>query len=190
MSNVFFNMIFQLVCLNLKMAKKKILGISGSAALHSSNLELLKTLSRLFEMEYSWTITNALRNFPLFTPEQLSQELPSVVGEFKKQVLQADAIVISTPEYTHNIPAILKNAIEWCTASGEFSGKPILPITFTPHEPRGKFAMHSLIESLKTLDAKIIAEIPLYKTDVTFREAEIDLASDIEVMLSEALKLC
>ncbi len=171
------------------MSKKKVFGICGSASVQSSNYELLKTLSNVFLDDFDWIITNDLRDFQLFTPEDLEVELPSKVKDFKKQLLNADAIVIVTPEYTHNIPAVLKNALEWCTASGEFSNKPVLPITFTPSAPRGKYAMNSLLESLKTMDADIVTELSLYKTDVDFDEYAISLPKEINYLLGEALSL-
>lgn len=175
--------------LYLGMAKLKLLGICGSASAKSSNYELLKTMARDFSEEYDWTLTNELRAFLLFRPEELEKEIPAVIGDFKTKVLDADAIVIVTPEYTHNIPAVLKNALEWCTASGEFAEKPVLPITFTPAEPRGKYAMQSLLESLKTLDANVVTQMSLYKTDVEFNEYEISLPEDVKFVMGEALKL-
>ena len=57
--------------------------------------------------------------------------------DWRKILQESDAVIISIPEYIHNIPALIKNALEWVTTSGEFLGKKVLPITFTPHEPRG-----------------------------------------------------
>tara|TARA_B100000508_G_C11465884_1_gene282547 strand:+ start:32280 stop:32801 length:522 start_codon:yes stop_codon:yes gene_type:complete len=171
------------------MTKKKILGICGSASLKSSNLELLRTLSDEFDSEFDWIITNSLRDFPMFRPEDLDGELDPLISEFKSQVEEADAIVIITPEYTHNLPAILKNALEWCTASGEFAEKPVLPITFTPAEPRGKYAMRSIIESLKTLDSRVVSQLELYKTDVEFEDYQISLNSSITELLRSGLEL-
>jgi NAD(P)H-dependent FMN reductase len=171
------------------MSKIRILGICGSASSKSSNLALLKKFAKTYNERFEWSIINSLRDFPLFRPEDLNDEIPSLIGEFKCQIQDADAILISTPEYTHNIPAVLKNAIEWCTASGEFSEKRILPITFTPAAPRGKYAMHSLIESLKALDAKIVSELSLYKTDFDIVEHQILLSEDIKMILDEAMGL-
>ena len=171
------------------MSKMKVLGICGSASEKSSNYELLKTLSNQFDDKLDWTITNELRDFPLFRPEDLENDLPANVKEFKMQLLNTDAIVIVTPEYAHNIPAALKNGLEWCTASGEFANTPVLPITFTPSEPRGKYAMQSLIESLKTLDSKVVTQLSLYKTDVIFDGYKICLNKEVKQLLNEAIKL-
>lgn len=167
----------------------RILAISGSASENSSNTELLKAIQTKFSDTYSIEIVDSLRDFPLFRPEDLETTIPSLVQEFKQKVLDSDAIVICTPEYTHNIPAVLKNALEWITASGELAGKKILPITFTPKEPRGVYAMESLLNSLKTMNASIVTQMALYKNEVEFEDSKINLSDDYTFMIGEVLKL-
>ncbi|MGB3546695.1 MAG: NAD(P)H-dependent oxidoreductase, partial [Saprospiraceae bacterium] len=70
------------------------------------------------------------------------------------------------PEYAHNIPAALKNALEWLVAGGELSGKPVLAVTYTPHAPRGEDAMQSLCATLSALDMRVVAQLPLYRNEV------------------------
>lgn len=166
-----------------------ILAISGSASVKSSNYYLLNAIQTLFKDQHSITIYDSLTEFPLFTPQLLEKGIPDIVQKFKHQLIEADAVIISTPEYTHNIPAVLKNMIEWCTHSGEFSDKKIIPITFTPYEPRGEHAMKSLLFSLGALDAKTIVQIQLYKTDVTIEEEVIILTDDVKEMIKSAFEL-
>lgn len=166
-----------------------ILALSGSASKKSSNTELLAALRDHFKGTYNIEVYSQIREFPLFQPERLEKKLPEEIQTFKLKLLEADAIVICTPEYTHNIPAVLKNAIEWITASGELSGKKVLPITFTPHEPRGKYAMKSLLNSLKTMDAKIVTQLPLYTNEVNFKSDMLELSDTYKLLLEEALKL-
>jgi len=45
--------------------------------------------------------------------EDLLDDMPEVVREFKEKVREADAILFATPEYNYSISAVLKNAIEW-----------------------------------------------------------------------------
>ncbi len=166
-----------------------ILAISGSASVKSSNYYLLNAIQTLFKERYSTAIYDSLSDFPLFSPQLLKEGIPAIVQEFKKQVLAADAVVISTPEYSHNIPAVLKNMLEWCTHSGEFSDKKVIPITFTPYEPRGEYAMQSLIFTLNALEAKTIVQIPLYKTDVTIEDQLIVLSEETISFLEAAFEL-
>lgn len=167
----------------------KVLGISGSASPKSSNYYLLKAIQKSIAGKHQMYVYDDVHTFELFTPEKLKNNKSQLIKDFKEKIKQADAIIISTPEYTHNIPAVLKNMIEWCTHSGEFAEKRILPITFTPHEPRGEFAMHSLLNSLKAMKAKVIMEFPLYKTDVIIKDQEIKFLDDTQVMISEALSV-
>jgi NAD(P)H-dependent FMN reductase len=167
----------------------RILAISGSASIESSNYYLLKAIQTLFIEEHEITVYDSLTEFPLFTTQRLKEGIPKVIQDFKEQLLKADAIVISTPEYTHNIPAVLKNMIEWCTHSGEFDHKRVLPITFTPHAPRGEHAMKSLLFSLNALNAQIVAQLPIYKSDVEIGENLIILSEDIIALLEGATGL-
>lgn len=166
----------------------KILAISGSASKTSSNTLFLDTIKEHFSNDYKIEVYNNLRNLPLFRPEDLDAEIPLSISEIKSKVKEADAIIISTPEYTHNIPAVLKNAIEWMTASGEFENKKVLSITFTPNEPRGEHAMQSLLFSLKTMNARVVLQLPLYKTQVDIVENKMTLGEELLFMISEGLK--
>src|SRR5690554_3508857 len=167
----------------------RIFAISGSASEKGSNYFLLEAMKVLFEGEHEIHIFDALADFPLFSPKRLEHEIPENVKDFKKQVLLADAFIIVTPEYTHNIPAVLKNMIEWCTHSGEFENKNVLPITFTPHAPRGDHAMQSLLFSLKTMNANVVAQLPMYKTEEKIKEKLILLSLDTQRLLEGALEL-
>ena len=167
----------------------KIVAISGSASANGSNYHLLNAIKTMFKDEHSINIIDYLSEFPLFTPERLKNGVPELIQKFKRQVIEADAVIISTPEYTHNIPAVLKNMIEWCTHSGEFSEMKVLPITFTPFEPRGEHAMQSLIFSLLALEANVITQLPLYKKDLDLKDQHIELKEEVKELLEEAIEM-
>jgi chromate reductase len=166
-----------------------IIAISGSASKKSSNTEMLNVIRDQFSADYDIEVFDRLRDFPLFRPEDLEKTTPKLILELKQKIVDADAIIICTPEYTHNIPAVLKNALEWITASGELAEKKVLPITFTPHEPRGEYAMQSLINSLKTMNASVVTQMPLYKSEVEFSEDGIQLNDEYRFLIGEGLKL-
>ncbi len=167
----------------------KIFGISASASNSSSNFYLLKAIENLVSGKDEMQIFEGLQNFDLFSPVRLEKGVPKNIKNFKQQILTADLIIISTPEYTHNIPAALKNILEWCTASGEFAEKAVLPITFTPNEPRGEYAMTSLLQSLQTMKAKIETQLPLYKTDMEILEQQIMLPEEMQEIIETAIGL-
>ena len=141
-----------------------ILTLSGSSSASSTNGKLLDFLPTLFP-EKKFTAFQDIRQFPLFRDGEES-EIPHIITEFKSCIQSSNGIIISTPEYIQNIPAVLKNALEWITSSGELSGKKVLAITYTPSEPRGEKAMQSLCHSLQALSANIVGSLSIYHSDI------------------------
>lgn len=146
----------------MTMMKNPVLAISGSASSPSSNARLLEAIGASFP-EKGLRPDTLLRELPLYGPHLDKAPLPAVVEQWRAQAAEVRAVIITTPEYLHNIPAVLKNGLEWLKTSGEFFGKAVLPITFTPHPPRGEHAMESLRKSLQALEARIVVELPLYQ---------------------------
>ncbi|TVR39180.1 MAG: NAD(P)H-dependent oxidoreductase [Cryomorphaceae bacterium] len=144
---------------------KKIYAISGSAGVPSSNRKLLESLAHHYKKYCEWHLDDCLTKLPLYQPSLEERPLSEHVVNWRKGCNHADAIIICTPEYLHNIPAVLKNGMEWLKSSGEWMNKRVLPITFTPHHPRGEHAMPSLRNSLIALKANPVVELNLYKSD-------------------------
>ncbi len=141
----------------------KILMISGSNRPDSQNVQLLKELPKRFK-KHKFQVVD-ISEFPLFIDQGDGMQYPKVVMQWRQAVEVADLVLICTPEYIHNIPAALKNAMEWVTQSGEMAFKQVLPITYTPSPPRGKKAMQALLWTLQALDARIIGQLDLYQSD-------------------------
>ena len=141
----------------------KILMISGSSRPDSQNVALLNELPQRFKKHHFQLLD--ISELPLFVDQGGGMQYPKVVMRWRQAIEIADLVIICTPEYIHNMPAALKNALEWVTQSGELAFKRVLPITYTPSRPRGEKAMQSLLWSLKALDTKIIGQLDLYQND-------------------------
>ena len=168
---------------------KTVLCISGSPSADSSNTQLLEAITQSFANSFAFEILDGLQDLPLFSPQLQQAGIPEKVKALRAKVAVADAVVISTPEYLHNIPAVLKNALEWMTESGELANKPMLPITFTPAPPRGEYAMRSLVQSLQASKAKVVAELPLYRNEFRTDTGGLVLKDEHRFLILEALKL-
>ena len=166
----------------------QILTVSGSSSQVSTNTAFLKVLPKFFSDKEFIHFENLIR-LPLYTIERDTNPLPDVVLGWRKAVGGADAIIFSTPEYIFNLPAVLKNALEWLSKSGELVGKPVLAITYLPNEPRGEKAMTSLTWSLKALDSKIVATLPLYQTSLIIKEGKITGSETVLEILLEGVGL-
>lgn len=144
----------------------EILLVNGSAKADSSNQKLLNAIALKFT-KYNFTFADYLKNIPLFYDGQQNSE-NNYVKKWKHDLSNSDAVIISTPEYIHNMPALLKNAFEWIAASGELVSKKVIAISFTPNAPRGEKSLQSLLWTLSALDSNILASLSLYKNETTF----------------------
>ncbi len=63
--------------------------------------------------------------------------------------------MISTPEYAFGVPGVLKNALDWTVASGDFAGKPTAAISSSPSELGGDKAYASLQLTLRAMQARL-----------------------------------
>lgn len=170
------------------MATRTILCISGSVRQSSANNRLLEAIIKHFPEPNIHQYSN-LDQLPLFNANLDRAPWPTNVSSWRNAVKNADALIISTPEYLHNIPALLKNALEWLTSSGELMEKPVLAITHCPHPPRGEKAMKSLIWSLQALNSRIVAQLPLYQNELSSPEGTIEFNEEMNTLLDQAIQL-
>ena len=165
-----------------------ILTLSGSTREGSSNQKLLNYLPNLAE-KYTFEQGIDLQQLPLFYPDTEKQKTPRIVQDFRAAVAAADVVWISTPAYLDNMPAVLKNTLEWLTTSGELEGKPVIAMSYTPHPPRGEKVLQSLLWTLTALKAQVIVSMELYHTDIAFDINGKLIKNDGIVFLEEVFHL-
>ncbi len=146
-----------------------IYAISGSGARRSKNGDLLSSIAMEFP-DFLIEHDEVLWDLPVFQPSLDTSSPPDSAIHWRRKCGEAKAIIISSPEYLHNIPAVLKNGFEWLKSSGELHEKRVLPITFAPHSPRGEYAMNSIVNSLTALKAYVVAKFPLYQNELEYIE--------------------
>ena len=106
--------------------KIKILGFAGSLRKDSYNRSLLRAALELAPKDAELEIFD-LEGIPPFN-QDLENQPPQKVKEFKAKIRAADAILIATPEYNYSIPGVLKNAIDSASrpyGDNPFEGKPV-----------------------------------------------------------------
>jgi chromate reductase, NAD(P)H dehydrogenase (quinone) len=103
-----------------------ILGIVGSLRQASYNKGLMRAAQELLPEGVNLTVAD-ISKLPLFN-EDLESNVPPEVQTLKRQIKEADAILIATPEYNYSVPGVLKNAIDWGSrpyGDNSFDGKPV-----------------------------------------------------------------
>lgn len=132
-----------------------ILGISGSPRRGSAAANLLRAVASIGDNRVTVTIYESLIELPHFSPELDIEPAPERIAELRRQLRDADAIIICTPEYAFSMPSVLKNALEWSVSSGELNTKPTATISTSPLYGGGELAHQELLMVLKTVGAKI-----------------------------------
>ena len=89
----------------------KLVGIVGSNAEHSYNRMLLEFIAKeytdLFELELL-----EIKDLPLFNQSE-DQTNSKEVQDLNRKIVEADGVIIATPEHNRTISPALKSALEW-----------------------------------------------------------------------------
>ncbi len=168
----------------------KIIGISGSLRTASVNTSLLRAAASLTPYSVKLVIYDGIDNLPHFNPELDTEPLPLAVTDFRSQLKSSAGVIISSPEYAHGIPGVLKNALDWLVASGELYEKPIVLFNASP---RASYAQASLTETLTVMTARLIPEASINVTQgmgdgAPHVSSNADLPKRIECALATFVK--
>ncbi len=97
-------------------------------------------------------------------------------------------MLISSPEYAHGVPGVLKNALDWVVGSGELVFKPVALLNASP---RSTHAQASLTETLSVMTAALVGEasvaVPLagHKLDAEGIASDPDLGAVLHSALRD-----
>lgn len=134
----------------------KILAISGSARLLSTNTALLRALEEIAPPDIVLSTYADLGGLPVFSPDLESLALPDSVARFMRCIQESDGILISSPEYVRGIPGGLKNAIDWLVSGDLVVAKPIA-LVHASH--RGDDMLAALRLVLSTISSRFNEEL-------------------------------
>ncbi|MFD5868225.1 NAD(P)H-dependent oxidoreductase [Corynebacterium sp. NPDC060344] len=141
----------------------------GSLRKESTNRQLAEAYIHHLPEGDTAAVFDRLRDVPFYDEDlDVPGQEPDVVRELRAAVAEADGLVIITPEHNHTAPAVITNAIDWCSrpmGRGVLMRKPALVLGFTPSPRALSGAVSVLRESLETVQAKCVA------TDYTWGDA-------------------
>lgn len=137
----------------------KIVAISGSLRKESSNSRLVQAALSLAPSKITVLWFNGLDRLPYFNSDLDTEAVPPEVKSFREILHSADGFLISSPEYIHGIPGVLKNALDWTASSGGFENRPVVLLNSSASE--GQYVDTQLTETLGVLMAKMVFTAPL-----------------------------
>ncbi|MFN2427115.1 MAG: NADPH-dependent FMN reductase [Candidatus Binatia bacterium] len=139
----------------------RILAISGSLKATSSNSALLRAAAAVAP-EHTFTFYDQqIGELPHFRPD-LDEEgaiAPLPVAELRRLVAEADALLISCPEYAHGVPGSFKNALDWLVSSSELTDKPVALLMAGPGGATHAWA--ALAPTLRVMGCRLVFEASL-----------------------------
>lgn len=162
----------------------RILCISGSIRQNSTCSTILRTIAERHGRHADFIFYDELALLPHFDPDAEDAAIPGIVQKLRDNIVAADAVIICTPEYVFSVPAIIKNALEWCVASTVFTDKPTAMIVATGV---GEKTFESLGLILKTIQCRILPGTQLHLKGVRAKMLTGELRDDEVLTRLDAL---
>lgn len=131
-------------------AKYILLGISGSLRNGAFSTAVLTAMAEATADRADHSFAD-IGTLPLFNQDLYVEPLPAPVQQLRVQIAAADGIVISSGEYNHGIPGVLKNALDWASRPHNGSplrDKPVLIMTSSPAVTGGVRAQYQIRETV------------------------------------------
>lgn len=132
-----------------------LLGISGSLRASSANTKLLHEAARL----YGGDFTLGDLRLPLYDGDlEAESGVPDAVTALADHIRNAEAIVISTPEYNQSFPGVLKNALDWVsrTKDGPWRDKPVAILSAAAGRSGGARGVYALRLAMTPFRARVL----------------------------------
>ena len=92
----------------------KILGLCGSLRKASFNMAALRACNDMMPAGMTMKIAT-IGDIPLFNQDVFDAGIPESAKRLRAEVLEADGVLIASPEYNFSLSPALKNAIDWAS---------------------------------------------------------------------------
>ena len=90
----------------------KVLGLSGSLRADSHNSRLLRAAAELLPPGAELIVFDGLKAIPPYDQDD-EPAGHQAVDALRAAIVDADAVLVATPEYNHSLPGHFKNALDW-----------------------------------------------------------------------------
>jgi chromate reductase len=169
----------------------KVLGLSGSLRAGSHNSRLLRAAADLLPPGVELVEFDGLKAIPPYDEDDEAAG-HEAVDALRAAIADADAVLVSTPEYNHSLPGQLKNALDWISrpiAESPLRNKPAAVVGASTGLFGAVWAQAEGRKVLSALGARVIdRELPVGQADDAFegdRLADPDIALALGGILAE-----
>lgn len=143
------------------MNQLRILGLAGSLRAQSYNAALLRAAVPLCPEGTTMELCEGIDALPLYNEDLDGPLPPAPVAELRRRIVEADAVLLVTPEHNRSIPAALKNALDWASrplGAAAFTSKPVAVAGASPGALGTVRAQTVLRQVLTGIGADVVAE--------------------------------
>jgi chromate reductase, NAD(P)H dehydrogenase (quinone) len=164
----------------------KILAISGSLRQGSHNTDLLRGAAAAAPDGIDIELYHGLKEIPPYdADDDVPGDHPEAFDRFKSALAEADAILISTPEYNSSIPGVLKNALDWASRpilESPVRNKPVAVMSSSSGMFGGVWAAAEARKVMGALGARTIEDT------IAVAKADERLANGVDATLLDELR--
>jgi chromate reductase len=169
----------------------KVLGLSGSLRADSHNSRLLRTAADLLPPGAELVVFDGLKAIPPYDQDDEAAG-QQAVDALRAAMVDADAVLVATPEYNHSLPGHFKNALDWVSrpiTESPLRSKPTAVVGTSTGLFGAVWAQAEARKVLAALGARVIdRELPVGQADDAFdgdRLADPELALAYRDILAE-----
>jgi len=138
-------------------APTRLLAICGSLRKASYNRSALHAIAELAAPDYDVEV-RLLHDIPMYDHDFVDEHGdPEAVQRYKAAIAAADGIIIATPEYSHSISGVLKNALDWLHGKPSvLARKPVAILSVSSSVLGGSRAQYDLRKVLQPSEAYVL----------------------------------
>ncbi|GAA3661859.1 NAD(P)H-dependent FMN reductase [Lentzea atacamensis] len=163
----------------------RILTLVGSLRAGSHNRRLAEAAAQIAPEHVEVGLFEGLDTVPFYN-EDLDAEgtVPAAATRLREAAVEADALLLVSPEYNGTIPAVLKNAIDWLSrpyGAGALSGKPVAVVGTAFGQYGGVWAQDEARKAAKIAGGVVADDLTLSIPASVVRFADLHPVDDPEV---------
>lgn len=151
----------------------RFVGIAGSLRVDSASRALLNSISEMLPEQSHFSVLD-IGVLEHYCQDLEKGELPEPVVSARRLVAEADAVIITVPEYNHGMPGVLKNALDWLSRPVRAScmlGKYVFFVSQSTGALGGVRAQYQLRETLASMLCNMV---PLPELAVSFANQKLE----------------
>jgi chromate reductase len=154
----------------------RVLAISGSLRSGSLNTALLRAAAEVAPEGIEVELYDGLESLPPYNADRDTDTPPQAVADLRRQISEADALLVSTPEYNGTLPGQLKHAVDWASRpygrDAALHGKPVAVMGASVTDYGAMWAQEHLRKALGIAGARVVeVDLPVAQASQRFDDA-------------------